>query len=265
MKSRLTIDACLVCAFTLCACGHFAQSPFAGTWKTNLDQSQFASTPFIFSVSNGTYDCASCVPRIQVKADGSDQPLSGLLHYTIAVSEIDSHTVKIVTKRDGKELSEQVCAVAEDARKLHVETTSHPLRDGKPLIQGAEWERIGESVPGANAISGSWRMRRANFPENALLKTFTWRNSELSMSSPIGTGWTAKLDGKGYPVKGSYEIDSVSLKQMSDRTIEATYKLGDHLIRVDKITVSSDGKTLTTVSESKQTGRIGTFVATKQE
>ena len=263
--SRLKIAVCLACAFTLCACGRFAQSPFAGTWKTNLDQSQFSSAPFTFSVSNGRYECATCVPKIEVKADGSDQPLSGLLHYTIAVNEIDSHTVRVVTKRDGKKFSEQICTAAEGGRTLHVKTTNHLLEGDEPRMWEAEWERIGEFVPTGNAISGSWRMQTLKAPENELLETFRGTGTELSVSSPIGTGWTAKFDGKDYPVKGSYETDSVSLKQVDDRTVEATYKLGRHLIRVDKITVSSNGNTLTTVSESKQTGRVDTFSATKQK
>lgn len=262
---RLTAAICLACAFRLCACGHFVQSPFAGTWKTNLDQSQFSSTPFTFSVSNGRYDCTSCVPEIlQLKADGSEQPLSGVLHYKIAVNEIDSHTLRITELKDGKTFSEEVCTAVNAGRTLHCKTTNYLPEDNKPLVQETEWERMGEPVSNANATSGSWRMQKAISPENQLIKTFKWNGSELSASWPVGTGWTAKFDGKDYPVKGSYTTDSVSLRRISDQTIEATYKFGGHLISVEKITVSSDGQTLTTVSESKRTGRIDTFVATRQ-
>jgi hypothetical protein len=263
LSQRLIVAICLACAFRLCACSHAAQSPFAGTWKTNLDQSQLSSKLFTFSVNNGRYDCTSCVPEVlQLKADGGEQSLSGVLHYKIAVNEIDSHTLRIMQTKDGKTSSEEVCTAVNTARTLHCKTTYYLPKDNKPLVQEAEWGRVGEPVSNANSTSGSWRMQKLILPESHLVETFKGNGNELSASSH-GTAWTAKFDGKDYPVKGSYSTDSVSLKQMSDRAIEATYKFGGHLIRVDKITVSSDGKTLTTVSESKRSGRIDTFLATK--
>jgi len=46
-----------------------AQSPFDGTWKTNL-LSPAVAKPFVYSVNSGMYDCQSCSPKINVKADG---------------------------------------------------------------------------------------------------------------------------------------------------------------------------------------------------
>jgi hypothetical protein len=46
--------------------------------------------------------------------------------------------------------------------------------------------------------------------------------------------------------------------------IEVSYKRGGQLIEVDKMTLSPDGKTMTTVVESKLTGRVSTYVAHKQ-
>jgi hypothetical protein len=100
--------------------------------------------------------------------------------------------------------------------------------------------------------------------ENLLLVTFKVSGSKASMSASSGVSWTAKFDGKNYPVKGSYTEDSVSLKRIDDRTIEASYKASGTLSRVSKMRVSLDGKTMTSVSESKLTGRISTYVATKQ-
>jgi hypothetical protein len=262
---RLTIATCLVCAFRMCACSHVAQSPFTGTWKTSPDQSEFSPLLFTFSLSNGRYDCVSCVPKVlQIKADGSEQPLPGLLHYKIAVNEIDSHTVRIINTRDGKSFSEEVCTAVNAAHTLHCKTTNHLPEDDKPLVGETEWERVGETIPDANAASGSWRMQKWILPADQSLKTFNWNGSDFTASSPAGVRWTAKFDGKDYPVKGSYAIDSVSLRRTGDRAIEATYKLGGHLIRVDKMTVSPDGKTLTTVAESERTGRVNIVLAIRQ-
>ena len=84
------------------------------------------------------------------------------------------------------------------------------------------------------------------------------------MSTPTGESWEAKLDGKEYPVKGIYASETVSVKQLGDRAIEVTYKRDGKLYSVQKITVSPDGKKMTTVSDNKQSGRVSTLVDEKQ-
>ncbi len=76
--------------------------------------------------------------------------------------------------------------------------------------------------------------------------------------------WEAKLDGKEYPVKGIYANETVSVKPAGDRSIEVTYKRDGKLWSVDKITVAPDGKTMTTVTDNKQTGRVSTYIDEKQ-
>ena len=84
------------------------------------------------------------------------------------------------------------------------------------------------------------------------------------MSDPTGVSFTAKLDGKDYPVKGSIFYDSVSLKRVDVRTIEETDKRDGNVIGVAKMTVSPDGKKMTMVIMDKKTGRTSTYVADKQ-
>jgi hypothetical protein len=242
----------------------FAQSPFDGTWKTNLDASKPSPEAIVFSVNNGMYDCASCVPTVRVKADGSDQEVAGLPHTSIAVKEIDSHTIGIVFKRGGKVISEQIRTASEDERTLHVKVTVYPLQDNRPVIEESTAERIGNLTPGANTTSGSWRTLKLSGSDNGLLATYKQSDGELSKSAPTGSSWTARFDGEYYAVKGNYEADSVSLKKINDRTIELNFKLGGKIVRVSTITISSDGGTMTTVSESKLSGRVSTWVAKKQ-
>jgi hypothetical protein len=242
----------------------FAQYPFDGTWKTNLDQSKASPEPIVFSVRDGVYDCDSCAPKVHVKADGSDQPVTGLSHITAAVNEIDSHTIKIVVKKDGETVSEQLRTASEDGRTLHVKVTEYPPRGGKPIIEETTSERVGEPMPGANTTSGNWRTRSLSGSENGLMVTYKESDSELSMSTPTGVSWTAKFDGKYYPVSGSYKVHSVSLRKINDRTIELTFEANGLEVLVNTMTITADGRSMTTVSENRRTGRISTWVATKQ-
>jgi len=243
----------------------FAQSPFDGTWKTNMDQSKLSQKPYVFSVNNGMYDCESCAPKIKnVKADGQDQPVTGQPYDTLAVQVVDANTIHATAKKAGKSEFDQTRTASADGKTLTVSSTNYPA-DGSPSFKSeSKWTRVAKGPAGSNGTSGSWRMQ--NFNEDTAGLTSTWKGdgSGLSMSTLTGFGWEAKLDGKEYPVKGTYANETVSVKPLGGRSIEVTYKRDGKLWSVDKITVSPDGKTMTNVADNKQTGRVSTFVDEKQ-
>jgi hypothetical protein len=210
------------------------------------------------------YDSSSTVPTIHVKADGQDQPVTDHPYDTIAVKEVDAHTIQIVTKKNGKTASEQTRTASEDGKALTVKTTSHPPDSDQTTTAEVTAERVGKSPPGAHATSGSWRIQNFNESENGLLETFKGSSDELTCSTPTGMAWTAKADGSDYPVKGTYSYDSLSLKQIDDRTIDLSYKRGGKLITVARRTISPDGKKMTEVYQDKLTGRVSTYFADKQ-
>jgi hypothetical protein len=57
--------------------------------------------------------------------------------------------------------------------------------------------------------------------------------------------WTARFDGKDYPVKGDPDRDTVSLKKIDDNTIEVTNKKDGKVTNTMKIVVARDGKSRT--------------------
>ncbi len=241
-----------------------AQNPFDGTWKTIFDQSTLSPKPTSFSVSKGIYDAFTAVPEIHVKADGQDQPVSGHPYNTVAVTEVDAHTVQIIYKKDGKTIRELTYSATADGRTLTYKSKSHAPGSDQITTTEATMERVGEAPSGANATSGSWRSQKRSASENELLATYRRSGDGLTFSKPAGEAWTARPDGKDYPVKGSYSIDAVSLKQINGREIEVSYKREGKLIEVDKITISTDGRKMTRVAESKLTGRVSIYVAEKQ-
>jgi hypothetical protein len=95
------------------------------------------------------------------------------------------------------------------------------------------------------------------------VRSYGKTNSELSMSDPTGVSWTAKFDGKDYAVKVTSAIDSVALRKVDSRTVELSLKASGAVVRVNTMTISADGKTMTTVSQSKLSGRTATFRPSK--
>jgi len=90
---------CLALCAGVVAC---AQSPFDGTWKTNMAQTKFSPKPNVFYLSQGWYHCVTCNPAFDSKADGNDQTVAGQSYDTISVKEVDPNTLSVTTKKAGK-------------------------------------------------------------------------------------------------------------------------------------------------------------------
>ena len=53
------------------------QSVFDGTWKIDLNKVDFPKNPDVLLLENGKYSCKTCAPAYEIKADGTDQPVTG--------------------------------------------------------------------------------------------------------------------------------------------------------------------------------------------
>jgi hypothetical protein len=239
-----------------------AQSPFDGTWKTNMAQAKFSPKPNVFYLSQGWYHCVSCNPAFDAKADGTDQAVSGMSYDTISVKEVDPNTLAFVAKKAGKVDFEQTRSVSADGKALTVKTTNHPMNSDQTVTAEATAKRVGIKPSGVHATSGEWQISKVSQSDNGLLTTYKTNGDELTMSTPTGESFTAKFDGQDYPAKGAYTYDTVSLKKIDDHTVEETDKRDGKVVEVSKMTVT--GKTMKIESTNKLTDRTNILTATKQ-
>ena len=242
----------------------FAQSPFDGTWKTNMAESKLSAKPYIFSVNNGMYDCETCVPKINIKADGKDQAVTGQPFDTVSIQVVDANSIHAVTKKAGKPTGDSTRTLSADGKTLTVAGTTYPADGSQPYKFETKYMRVAKGPAGSNATSGSWRIQTIQEDTAGLTSTWKVSGDEVSMSTPTGESWMAKLGGAESPVKGTYAKETVSVKKMGDHAIEVTYKRDGKLFSVSKISVSADGKKMTEVLDNKQTGRISTYIDEKQ-
>src|SRR3974377_205789 len=83
-----------------------AQSVFDGTWKFDLNTAKFPEKPDEFLLKDGMYQCKTCAPPVEVKADGQDQRVSGHPYYdTISIKVVDDRTIEETDKKNGKTLT----------------------------------------------------------------------------------------------------------------------------------------------------------------
>jgi hypothetical protein len=240
------------------------QSAFDGTWKIELSTPP-ASNPDVWLVQDGIYRCESCVPPIRVKADGRDQRVTGQSYDTISVTIADARTIKVVEKKGRKIVSDETFTVSLDGNTVTDEFPNGEKRDGVPVYTKFIFTRIAKGAPGSHLISGSWRMSKLeNVADKFLLITMKVRDGSLEMTRPTGQSFTASLDGTDAPYKGNPSVNFVSVKLLSKNSIEETDKHGGKALRVTRMTVARDGKTMSIESTDVGTGAMTRYTADKQ-
>ncbi|MGC1548627.1 MAG: hypothetical protein WA777_08860, partial [Rhodanobacter sp.] len=99
-----------------------AQNAIDGTWKIDLSKAHMPMKPDVFVLQNGMYDCKTCAPEISIKADGTDQAVTGHPYYDMmAIKVVDDHTVQTTDKKNGKVVATSTTTVAPDGKTATVE------------------------------------------------------------------------------------------------------------------------------------------------
>jgi hypothetical protein len=242
------------------------QSAFNGTWKVDLNTAKFPEKPDVYLLQDGMYHCKTCVPMVDVKADGQDQKVSGNPYSdTVSIKVVDDRTIEETDKKNGKIVATSKTWVSADGNTLMFEFTDSSATNADPVTGKGEETRVAKSPEGAHAISGSWRASKMDtVSDNGLMFTDKVEGDSLSMSNKTGQSYTAKLDGTEAPYKGDPGTTSVSVKRVDKNTIEETDKRDGKVISVARFTVSADGKTMTITVDDKLHGTKSQITAMKQ-
>ena len=243
-----------------------AQSAFDGTWKFELTTAQFPKKPDVYLLQNGMYHCKTCVPTIDVKADGQDQKVSGHPYYdTVSIKVLDDRSIEETDKKNGKVVTTAKTSVSADGNTLMFEFSDSSNTNADPVTGKGEETRVAKGPAGSHAISGSWRMSKMDtLSQNALFVTFKVSDDSLAMTNQTGQNYTAKLDGTEAPYNGDPGTTSVSVKKTGPNTMDETDKRDGKVISIAHMTVSPDGKNMTFDIEDKLHGTTARFVAQKQ-
>ena len=241
-----------------------AQSPFDGTWVSDIGATQYSKKPHTFVLEKGMYTCSTCVPKVSVKADGQDQAVAGSKYFdTESVREVDANTIEEVSKKDGKTMFKDTMTVSADGKMLTDKWEDDS--EAKPVTGEMTMARISKGPAGSHAVSGSWRTEKmVNISSNGTTVTLQSTPNGLKMSDNNGESYDAKFDGKDYPIQGDPGNTMVSLKKVNANTLEETDKRGGKIVYTARITVSADGKKITYAGHDKERDRDTTFVLDKK-
>ena len=240
-----------------------AEGVFDGTWKTDLKSVQFSSKPDVFELKNGTYKCQTCTPSFTIKADGTDQKVSGHSYYdTVAVKEVDAKTIEVTSKLGGKVINSSTVKVSDDGNTA---TDSYKNMMGSEVVSGTTvMKRVGPGAAGAHAVSGSWKGEKVpEYSDVGATITYKMTDNGLQMNWN-GTSYDAKFDGKKYLTANDPGKTWVSLKRISKDTIEETDTNDGKVTGIVKSTVTPDGKAINVVFTDPRRGTTMQYKMIKQ-
>src|SRR5580704_12570127 len=114
-----------------------AQSAFDGTWKVNMNKVDFPKKPDEFLLQNGMYTCKTCVPPYTIKADGTDQAVSGHPYFdTVAIKVVNDHSIEETDKKDGKVVTTSTTTVSSDGNTTMFTFSDSSNTNGGPPVTG---------------------------------------------------------------------------------------------------------------------------------
>jgi len=120
-------------------------------------------------------------------------------------------------------------------------------------------------VAAADQQSGTWKMdpAKSTYSPGPAAKSITLKiesdGDNITYSSdgidasgnPTHVEYTAKYDGKDYPITGVPNVDTVALERPDANTIRSTMKKGDLVVMTVTSVISKDGKTRTSTFKGK--------------
>ena len=262
MKKLLIAGFALALLVPACA---FAQDAFTGTWK--MDASSVHDTggkPMTMTLKDGMFTDNS-KPPINIKADGEDHAASGQANFdSIAVKVVDDHTIERTTKRNGQTRAVATFAVAPDGKTATATSTMN--RNGSESTSKAMYHRVGTAPAGSNAVSGSWRLDHLEDMSGAG-PSYTYKvdGDKIEYRSAVDGSYTGVIGGKPVPyMQDGKQRGTVSVKRLDKNTLRETYFMNGKPWLTSTMTLSADGKTITSANRSMDSGTTRTWNSIKQ-
>lgn len=121
------------------------------------------------------------------------------------------------------------------------------------------WMRIIFALWLAAPWLGTWKLSKPDARyKRVITRIEPWEDGIRVTYDMVGTRggvthmeWTGKFDGKDYPVEGLDYVLTNAYKLLDDHSYEIVIKVEGGVAATARVEVSSDGKTLTTVTRQK--------------
>ncbi|HET7785272.1 MAG TPA: hypothetical protein VFL36_04835 [Myxococcales bacterium] len=213
--------------------------PFVGKWKLDTAHSHFTDQMRVESDGANQYRFSFDGTNVEtIVADGTEQP--GLSGTNLSVSVEDTHTWKVVRKKNGRMLLTATWKLSRDGRTLRDTFTSFQP-DGSPATVNNVYER----TAGTSGFPGTWEDTHSKFASAFEIQIQPYRGNGLSFVTPAqGTTRNVEFDGNDH-ANGIAPGLTTSGRRVNEHTLALKDKTNGKLDDTREISLSRDGKTLT--------------------
>ena len=123
-----------------------------------MDTLRFSATPEQYLLEKSIYHCATCAPRVDVKANGTDQRVAGHSFNTIAIRVVDAHSVNSFRRKTARSRS----LLPRSYRRTDGQTITEEFvntMENETVSGKARFTRVSKGPLGSHALSGKWQMQ----------------------------------------------------------------------------------------------------------
>lgn len=233
-----------------------------GTWKASTDSAQAPKKPDVYVITAKDYTCKTCTPAFSVPVDGNYHPVKGNPYFDSVAIRLTSNSVTEMDFRKGKQVATSTTTISSDGK-----TATTVFEDSSasttPVKGAVVLRKVAGGKAGEHPASGSWQaVAYSGFSDNGLTVTYKTQGDSLTMTTPTGQSYSAKLGGPAAPYKGDPGTDTVTVKLDGKSLVETDLRAGKP-VTVITSTPSADGKSLAVTVENKLKGTSVSFNAKK--
>jgi len=215
-----------------------ATDSFVGDWKLNPSKSKIIDVMKVESLGGQKYAFDFGGGPEKIAVDGTDQ--SGAYGTMLSVTAEGPDSWKVVRRKDGRMLLTANWKLSQDGKTLTDNYTEFGPT-GSPSTTNYLYHR----TAGGSGFAGTWE---STMPADStyILQIRPFEENGLSfIRSSNKVTRNVKFDGKDYPIVGSVQGLTSSVRRVDERTLEITDKMNDKIVRTEFVELSADRKTLT--------------------
>jgi hypothetical protein len=235
----------------------------SGTWAADLTSVKWEGKPDEFTIKDGTYSCATCIPPLTTPADGQFHAVADRPYFdSMSVKVVDARTVDFQRRKGDKEIGRTNWQVSEDGNTLTVnwvDKTTTPAAEGTTTLK-----RAGPAPAGAHAVSGQWKPEQVQtMTADAAKVTFTITGNTVKMNR-LSESYTAELGGPAVPIEGDAGGTTVAVAREGTNGLRETFTRGGKEVSIITTVPSADGKSATITDTDPRDGSKATWTANKE-
>ncbi|MGE5326438.1 MAG: hypothetical protein ACM3NO_05325 [Deltaproteobacteria bacterium] len=179
-----------------------------------------------------------------------------------SVRIVNASTIEIIRQKAGRTTFTEIDSVSPDGNTLtqSVKDTT----EAEPVNIETQFHRIDKGPPNSHAIPGSWLAYNVKRSMNGSIISYKCTTEEFHAQTPLGEKFTAKFDGKEYPVDDDPAHTMVSVKRLNPNTVEVTSKRNGKVVGISHMSVAPDGDSIHVVFDNRENNTKTSFEMRKQ-